>query len=330
MRALVRTEYGPPDVLHLAELPTPSPGRGELLVRVRATSVNYGDLVARDFPAVGPTAFNMSAPLFYAARLGFGWSKPRQPLLGSEYAGEVEAVGVGVTAFKPGDRVIGYRGQRMGAYAEYLVESAGAMIAPLPSSVELADAGVLAYGGTTALGLLEAAALTAGQRVLVIGASGSIGIAAVQIAVARGAHVTGVAGPRNQALVRRIGAHAALDHAREDPATTDTPYDLILDVRGRLGFARARGALTPTGTYFPVSFKGATLLDVLQTRRSAGQRVRIALVPERRELLERVVTLLAEGSLRAAHDRGFDLAEGAAAHRHAESGRKSGHVLLRV
>jgi NADPH:quinone reductase-like Zn-dependent oxidoreductase len=299
-------------------------------VRVRATSVNYGDLTARNFPAIGPERFNMIAPLFYGARLAFGWSRPRNPILGSEYAGEVEATGDGVTRFRPGDRVLGYRGQRMGAHAEYLVERAEGMIAPLPDSVSFEDAAVLPYGGTTAFALLETADLQHGERILVIGASGSIGMAAVQIARARGAHVTGVAGPQNQELVLELGAHAVLDHTRDDLTAAAAPYDLIFDVRGRLGFDRARQTLTPAGCYFPVSFKGAALLDAIRTRRSRGQRVRIALAPEQPEILERVAAMIGSGELRAAPARTFALADGAAAHQYVEDGHKSGHIALRV
>jgi NADPH:quinone reductase-like Zn-dependent oxidoreductase len=299
-------------------------------VRVRATSVNYGDLTARNFPAIGPDRFNMPAPLFYGARLAFGWSRPRNPILGSEYAGTVESVGASVTHFSPGDRVVGYRAQRMGAYAGYLVEKADGMIATLADHVEFEDAAVLPYGGTTALALLESANLQHGDRILVIGASGSIGMAAVQIAHARGAHVTGVAGPRNQQLVLDLGAHAVLDHARDDLTAAVAPYDLIFDVRGRLGFDRARRALAPSGTYFPVSFKWPALRDALRTRGSTGQRVRVALAPERREILEQVVAMIGAGELRAAHDRTFALDDGAAAHQYAEEGHKSGHIALRV
>lgn len=330
MQAVVRTEYGPPEVLHAAELPTPEPGRGEVRVRIRATSVNYGDLTARDFPSVGPDRFNMPAPLFYAARLGFGWSRPRNPVLGSEYAGEVDAVGPGVTAFAPGDRVLGYRGQRMGAYAEYLVEKADGMVAHMPDGVTFEDAAVLPYGATTALALLEAVGLRSGERVLVVGASGSIGMAAVQIARTLGARVDGVAGPANQELVGDLGAERVLDHTRDDPTAGGPRYDVVFDVRGRLGFAPARRVLTPRGRYMPVSFKTPLIVAALRTRRSTGQRVRIALAPERPEGLARVATLMAEGDLRAFRRRTFDLSAAAEAHRYAEAGHKSGHLGLRV
>jgi NADPH:quinone reductase-like Zn-dependent oxidoreductase len=331
MRASIRTRYGPPDVLHTAELATPVPGPGEVRVRVRHTSVNYGDLTARDFPALTPEEFNMPAPLFYAARLGFGWSRPRSPLLGSEYAGIVNAVGPGVSELAVGDRVFGYRGQRMGAYAEYLVEKADGMIARLPEGVADGEAAVLAYGGSTAAGLLAPLGSLSGARVMIVGASGSIGIAALQMLVAEGARVVAVAGPRNQEVVRDLGAERVLDYTRVRVMEAgDELFDLILDIRGRAGFDAARRVLGPEGRYFPVSFKTPALIQALRTRRSAGQRVVVRLAPEDPVHLRRVAHLMAEGRLRAAVGRAFDLDAAAEAHRAVEAGETRGHVRLDV
>jgi NADPH:quinone reductase-like Zn-dependent oxidoreductase len=334
MHAVVRTRYGAPDVLHPAELPMPEPGQGEIRVRVRHTSVNYGDLTARNFSGLTSEEFNMPAPLFYAARLGFGWSRPRNPLLGSEYAGVVDAVGEGVTRWTVGDRVFGYRGQRMGAYAAYLVEKADGMVAGIPEGVPEQDAAVLAYGGTTALGLLRPLGSFSGGRVMIVGASGSIGMAALQILASDGARVTAVAGPRNQELVQGLGAEAVLDYTRVrvmEPGTAGTePYDLILDVRGRAGFDAARAILSPQGIYAPVSFKSPALLQAVMTRGSLGQKVVVRLAPEDPQHLKTLSRLMAAGRVRAAVGRSFDLADAARAHRAAEAGATSGHVLLNV
>jgi NADPH:quinone reductase-like Zn-dependent oxidoreductase len=332
MRAIVRTRYGPPQVLQASELPRPEPGPGEVRVRVRHTSVNYGDLTARNFSGLTPEEFNMPAPLFYAARLSFGWSRPRNPLLGSEYAGIVDAVGAGVTALAVGDRVFGYRGQRLGAYAEYLVEKTDGMLTRIPESVADADAAVLAYGGTTALGLLAPLGSLAGARVMIVGASGSIGMAALQILVADGARVTAVAGPRNQEVVRDLGAERVMDYTRvrvmEPGAAGVEPYDVIVDVRGRAGFDAAREILAPQGLYFPVSFKTPALIQAWKTRKSAGQRVVVRLAPETSDNLERLSHLMAAGRVRAAIGRAFDLDAAAEAHRAVEAGETHGHVVL--
>jgi NADPH:quinone reductase-like Zn-dependent oxidoreductase len=334
MRATVRTRYGPPEVLHSVELAAPTPGPGEVRIRVRHTSVNQGDLIARDFPSLTPEEFNMAAPLFYAARLNFGWSRPRAPLLGSEYAGVVDAVGEGVTDLRVGERVFGYRGQRMGAYAELLVEKADGMVARIPEGVAAADAAVLAYGASTADGLLAPLGSLAGARVMIVGASGSIGIAALQMLVADGARVTAVAGPRNQQVVRDLGAERVLDYTRarvmEPGVAGSEPFDLIFDVRGRAGFEAARALLTPNGRYFPVSFKTPAVIQALRTRRSRGQRVVIRLAPEDPAQLRRVAEHLAAGQLRAAVGQSFDLDAAAEAHRAVEAGETRGHVLLDV
>lgn len=334
MHATVRTRYGPPEVLRPDVLPRPEAGPGEVLVRIRHTSVNYGDLTARNFSGLTSDEFNMPAPLYYAARLGFGWSRPRNPLLGSEYGGIVEAVGPGVADLRIGDPVFGYRGQRMGAYAEYLVEKADGMVTRIPEGVTAADAAVLAYGGTTAIGLLAPLGSLSGGRVMIVGASGSIGMAALQILVADGARVTAVAGPRNQEVVRDLGAEVVLDYTRvramEPGAAGVEPYDLIVDVRGRAGFDAASRILAPRGRYFPVSFKIPALVEALKTRRSRGQRVVIRLAPEDPEQLEALAGLIAAGTVRAAIGQSFDLDAAGEAHRAVEAGATSGHVLLNV
>ncbi len=333
MTATVRVRYGPPEVLHPARLARPEAGPGEVLVRVRHTSVNYGDLFARDVPAVRPGDFNMPAPFFYAARIGFGWLRPSNPLLGSEYAGEVVEVGEGVTTLTVGDRVFGYRSHRMGAYAEFLVEREDGLIVRLPPGVSPDAAAVLAYGGSTAIGLLDPLGPLSGAMVMIVGASGSIGMAALQILVAGGARVTAVAGPRNQEMLWDLGAEEVLDYTRvramEPGATRAGRFDLVLDVRGRAGFEAASAILTPEGRYVPVSFKLPAVVQALRTRRGRGQRVVIRLAPEKRESLEQVARRMMAGTLRAAIGQSFDLDGAAEAHRAVEAGATSGHVLLK-
>ena len=192
MKAIVYTEYGPPDVLHLAEVETPAPQRNELLIRVSAASVGYGDLMARNFGNISAGAFNMPAILYFPARVAFGWRKPKKPILGSEFAGTVAAVGAAVTRFKPGDAVFGYRGPNMGAYAEYLCMPEDGIVALKPVNLSDAQAAAVPYGGLTALTLLRRVNIRPGQKVLINGASGGIGAAAVQLAKHYGAEVTGV------------------------------------------------------------------------------------------------------------------------------------------
>jgi NADPH:quinone reductase-like Zn-dependent oxidoreductase len=328
MKAIVYTEYGPPDVLHLAEAPQPTPQENEILIRVRAASVSFGDLMARNFGNVSVSEFNMPAPFYYLARMTFGWSKPKQPILGSEFAGEVAAVGNAVTRFKPGDAVFGYRGQQMGAYAEYLVMPGDGMVAHKPANLSDAEAAVAPYGGLTALTLLRQVNLQPGQRVLVNGASGGIGSAAVQLAKQRGAHVTGVCGAPRLAYVQTLGADEVIDYAKEDFTQRGETYDLIIDVLGRSSFVRCQRALTPDGVYFPISFKMKAVMQMLWTKAAGRQKVICALSDEKPADLELLKEMIEAGNFRSIVDRCFAMENAAEAHRYAESGHKQGAVAI--
>ena len=183
MKAVVMTEYGPPEVLKLKDVDKPSPGEDDLLIRVHATSVNYGDLIARNFGNVSSSQFNMPFLLWLLSKIVFGVGKPNITILGSEFAGEVEAVGGNVSKFKPGDQVFGYPGQTMGAYAEYIRMAEDDVLAIKPANMTYEEAAVVPMGSIMALYLLrEMGNIQLGQSILIIGASGSIGSAAVQIA----------------------------------------------------------------------------------------------------------------------------------------------------
>jgi NADPH:quinone reductase-like Zn-dependent oxidoreductase len=330
MNAAVRTEYGAPDVLHVAQVPKPQPKPNELLVRVRASSVNYGDLTARDFAGLGRRDFNMPAVLFSVARLSFGWNKPKNPVLGSEFAGIVEAVGDEVQRFAVGDEVFGYRGQRMGCYAEYLCIGEDAEVAMKPGGVSFEEAAVVPYGTITALSLLRNVETVEGERVLIIGASGGIGSAAVQILRSRGARVTGVCGTPRLDFVRELGAEQVIDYTTTDFATGGTRYGLIFDVLGRSSFRRARRVLADRGTYLRASFKLRELVQMLWTSRFGAQKVVCALAPENSGDLPYIAELLESRDLRAIIDRSFPLEEAAAAHRYAEGGHKRGMIAISV
>lgn len=330
MKAIVYTEYGPPDVLHLTDVAQPAPQEDEVLIRVHATSVNFGDLMARNFGNVSVGEFNMPAILYFPARLAFGWRKPKNPILGSEFAGAVEAVGAAVTRFKPGDDVFGYRGPKMGAYAQYLVMPESGMMAHKPASLSYAEAAAVSYGGLTALTLLRRVNLQPGQRVLINGASGAIGAAAVQLAKQQGAHVTGVCGAARLAYVQSLGADEVIDYAREDFTARQESYDLIFDILGRSSFARCQRVLAPKGIYFPVSFKMKAVMQMLWTKRSEGQKVICAFSTEQPADLVFLRELIETGGYKSIIDRTFPLEQAADAHRYVEDGRKQGNVVLLV
>lgn len=330
MKAIVYHNYGSPDVLHLAEIAKPAPKEGEVLVKVRAASVSYGEIAARTFGKMPAREFNMPALFWLFARLSFGLRKPKNPILGIEFAGTVEAVGGGVTRFKVGDAVFGYRGQAMGTYAEYLCMIADGMIAPLPESLGFAEAAVTPYGALTALTLLRRLDIQPGQRVLVNGASGRIGTFALQIAKHMGAEVTGVCGAERMEYVRALGADHVLDYRRDDFTRSGERYDLIIDVLGRSSFEACQRALTPNGVYFPVSFKMPAVLQMFKTRNSKRQRVHLGMSDEKPADMVTVAKMVEDGVLTTFVDRCFSLEDAADAHRYYESSSRAGNVAIIV
>ena len=238
MKAIVYSEYGAPDVLRLTEVTKPMPKENEIRVRVRATSITVGDLWARNFKAISPREFSMPLPLWLPSRMYFGLTKPRISILGSEFAGEVESVGKDVKRFKKGDAVFGYRGQNMGANAEYLCIPENGMVTHKPANMTYEEAAAVPYGALTALSLLRKVNVRAGQKVLVLGASGKIGSAAVQLAKYFGAEVTGVCSTAGLDFVRSLGADRVIDYTKEDFTYNGETYDLIFDVMRKSSFSR--------------------------------------------------------------------------------------------
>lgn len=312
--------------MRLAEVAKPTPKDNEILVRVRATPVNYGDLVGRDF---AHNQFNMPAPLYLPARLVFGWNKPKINILGSELAGEVEAVGKSVTKFKPGDQVFAYVGMNMGANAEYICLPENGMVALKPANLNYAEAATLPYGAIMAASLLKKANLQPGQKVLVNGASGGIGAMAVQLAKHHyGAQVTGVCGAPRLEYVKSLGADKVVDYKKQDFTQNGETYDLIFDILGRLSFARAKPSLKPEGILLYASFKGRALFDSLWTSLFSRKKVICAFADEKVESLELVRKLAEAGKIKAVIDKRFPLEQTAEAHRYIETGNRQGHVVI--
>jgi NADPH:quinone reductase-like Zn-dependent oxidoreductase len=327
---MVYTHYGPPDVLHLAEVATPAPKDNEVLVRIHATSVNYGDLVARKFSKIASQEFNMPLPFWFMARIMLGVNKPKNSILGSEFAGEIASLGKDITHFKLGDQVFGYRGQRLGTYAEYVCMPEDDEITHKPATMTYAEAAVVPYGAITALNLLRKGNIQPGHKVLINGASGSIGLAAVQFARYSGAEVTGVCSTPRMELVKSLGAARVIDYTREDFTQNGERYDLIFDVLGRSSFARCRKVLKPEGRYLLASFKMKQLLQMLWTSRLSDQKVICALAPEKTGDLPAIKELVEAGNFQAAIDACFPLEQAAEAHRYAEAGQKKGHIAITV
>jgi NADPH:quinone reductase-like Zn-dependent oxidoreductase len=328
MKAITYTEYGSPDVLKLKEVAKPAPKDDEVLIRIHATPVNFGDILARNFKSITLRKFNMPFFFWLPARLAFGFKKPKKNILGNEFAGEVEAVGTAVKRFKPGDQVFGYRGQNMGAYAEYLCMPEDGVLAIKPANLTYEEAATIPYGALTALSLLRKVNLQHGQKVLINGASGGIGSAAVQLAKYFGAEVTGVCSTPRLDFVKALGADKVIDYTKEDFTQNGTTYDLIFDILGKSSFARGKRSLKPNGRYLFASFKMKQLVQMLWTKIAGSQKVICALSSEKADDLTFIKGLIEAGQYKAIIDKCYPLAQAAEAHRYVEAGRKAGNVVI--
>lgn len=301
----------------MEELEKPEPRKNEILIRVQATAVNAAD-------------WRLRKPDPAAVRLFFGLTKPRNPIPGGVLAGIVEAAGGAVTRFKSGDRVFGSTGMSFGAYAEYKCLKETATLALIPESLGFEEAAAIPFGGLTALHYLQKAGLKAGQNVLIYGASGAVGSAAVQLAKNSGAHVTGVCSTGNLELVKSLGADKVLDYTKADFALPESTYDLIYVTIGQLGFRQYIRALAQRGTLaMSDAGPGDTFRGIWHSL-TGSHKVVCGVAKETRENLEILAALAATGKFRAAIDRSYILKEMAEAHRYAEGGHKKGNVVVRI
>ncbi len=330
MKAIVYTEYGPPEVLQLKEVEKPTPKEDEILIRVYATSVNYGDIIARDFRNITPRKFNMPFLFWLIAKISFGLRKPKIKILGSEFAGEIEATGKDVKRFKEGDQVFGYRGQSMGAYAEYLCMPEDGVLAIKPADMTYEEAAAVPSGGMTALYILRKENIQSGQKVLINGASGGIGNFAVQLARDSGAEVTGVCGTPRLEFVKSLGADKVIDYTKEDFTQSGETYDLIFDILGKSSFSRCKSSLKQNGRYVLASFKMRQLFQMLWTSIMGSKKVICVLSPQSTEDLISLKELIEAGKIKSVIDRSFPLERAAEAHRYVEQGHKKGNVVITV
>ncbi|UCG38419.1 MAG: NAD(P)-dependent alcohol dehydrogenase [bacterium] len=323
MKAIVYTRYGPPDVLQLREVDKPVPGAGEVLIRVRATTVSAGDYRIR--------GFKVPATFWIPTRVALGLLGPRRTIPGAEVAGDVEAVGRDVTRFAPGDRVFGMDSSRLGAYAEYACRSENGALALIPAGMTYEEAAAIPHGALSALFFLrEKGNIRSGQKVLIYGASGGVGTAAVQIARHFGAHVTGVCSTANLEMVRSLGADRVMDYTREDFTRGGDVYDIIFDTVGKTTFSGCRGSLKPDGRYLLTVFAIRQILRMLWTSVTGGRKVICAVATERKEDLVFLKELAEAGHLRTVIDRSYTLEQMVEAHSYAEKGHKRGTVVVTV
>lgn len=331
MKAMVYTEYGEPDVLHLEEVGKPCPKGNEVLIRVRAVSINYGDIIARNFKNISSSEFNMPSLFWILARFSFGFNKPKRKILGNTFAGEIEITGNDVKQFKKGQRVFGYTGEKMGTYAEYLCLPESGILAVSPSNMTFEEASTVPYGAIMALNLLRKANIQKGQRVLVVGASGGIGSAAVQLAKHYfGAEVTGVCGTQGMEFVKSLGADNVIDYKKEDFTKNGETYDLIFDILGKGSFSPYKKSLKQNGIYLLASFKTRKLLQMLWTSIRRERRVLCAFAVPKPEDLIFIKELVEDGKIKAVVDQCFPLEKTAEAHRYIEGENKKGNVVITV
>jgi len=317
MRTVWQSAYGGPDVLTIRQMPVPQAGPGEVLVRIHASDVTSGDARVR--------AFRVPGIFWLPGRLSLGVFGPRNKVPGVDFAGEIAAVGAGVTRWRVGDRVFGQHGF-FGSHAEYRVLPETAAMAAIPDGMGFAEAAALPFGGFTVLDFFKRGGYRKGESILVNGASGAVGVAAVQIAKAYGSPVTAVCSGANAETVRGLGADVVLDYRSPDFALPTGAFDVAFDTVGNFRWSTVAAALKPGGRFFQAVISGGLLLDGLRV----GKRMIMGTGTPTAEGAAELARLAAAGQLRPVIDSRFALADIGEAHRRVDTGRKVGVVVLEV
>ncbi len=318
MKAAVSARYGSPDVLEVREVPKPEPKAGEVLIRVYATTVSRTDV-------------GMLRPHPFLARLFIGLFRPRRTVLGMDFAGEIEAVGPGAAQFSPGERVFGFSPQRFGAHAHYLCLPETAPIATMPADLRFEDA-VLCEGAWYADTNLKRFSVEPGQNILIYGASGAIGMAAVQLAKSRGARVTAVTSTQHLDRVRALGADRVIDYTAEDFTRIGETFDFVLDAVGKTTYFRCRRLMKP-GAMFAATDLGPWGQNVLLAAwyaMTGSKRVVFPTPKSGKSVVEFIKARIEAGELRAVIDRTYRLEDIAEAYRYVETEQKTGIVVVKV
>ena len=317
MKAIVCTKYGPPEVLQLREVEKPVPKKNEVLIKIRATSVTASDCIIRSFKMPGNHSFPKKQVMELMMRLVVGFTRPKNPILGLVLSGDIESTGNDITQFKKGDQVYGFTGYSFGAYAEYICmsekESTRGCFAIKPSNMNHEEAAAITYGGMLATHFMRSGNIQSGQKVLIYGASGAIGTAAVQLARCHGAEVTGVCSSKNFDLVKSLGADKVIDYTEEDSKKRLDAYDFVLDAVGKNKSSElkveCRKSLSHNGKYVSVDDGSLKLHS---------------------EYLVQLKEFVEAGNLKAVIDSRYPLEQMAEAHRYVDKGHKRGNVVITV
>jgi NADPH:quinone reductase-like Zn-dependent oxidoreductase len=320
MKAAVYERYGSPEVVEIRDVPTPQPKANEVLVQIHATTVSSGDWRARSLAM--PRGFGS------LGRLVFGVRKPRQPILGTEFSGRIAATGTQVTRFTVGDAVFGFTGAAMGCHAEYRSMAESDFVETKPTNLTHEEATALSFGGMTVVRYFRHANLAAGERIAINGASGTIGVAAIQLAKHFGAHVTAIASGGNAALVKSLGADVVVDYTKQDFAANGVRYDVILDAAGTAPFSRIKSSLTKRGRFIPVLGSLSDLVQAPWINATGQQRIISGVIRSQATDLEFLRDLAARGAYRPVIDHRYEFDQIVQAHRHVDTGRKKGSVVV--
>jgi NADPH:quinone reductase-like Zn-dependent oxidoreductase len=319
LKAIVVSKYGPPDVLQLTELEKPIPKSNEVLIKTHATTVTRYDCWSRS--ATAPPGFGL------LMRLATGIRKPKQPILGTELAGEVEAVGEAVNRFKVGDQVVGYLGMSLGAYSEYICLPEDGVLVKKPDILTFEEATAV-QGALTALYFLRKVNIQSGQKILIFGASGGVGIFAVQLAKYFGAEVTGVCSTSKLEWVKSMGADVVVDYTKEDFTKRGETYDIVFDTVGKSPFSGSVKSLKDDGIYLFVTYWLTRIFRVLWLNRTSSKKGMSGLLEETPEDLEFLLELIEAGKIKSVIDKTYPMEDVVEAHRYVESGKKKGSVVI--
>ncbi|KAA3629939.1 MAG: NAD(P)-dependent alcohol dehydrogenase [Proteobacteria bacterium] len=321
MKAIIYGTYGPPEVLHVSDVDKPVIGVDDVLIRVHAAEATKADCELR--------SFRFPVKWFWLPmRIGWGVSRPRNPVLGGYFSGTVEAVGRNASRLKVGDDVFGCAGLRMGAYGEYVRLPAGSTICPKPDNVSFEQAASIPLGGLNALHFLRRANIRRGETVLVNGAGGSIGLFAVQIAKSMGAEVTAVDHGRKETMLRGVGADRFIDYTKEQFARCGRSWDVILDMVVKSSYTDCVGSLTPTGRYLMGNPRLSDMARAIATTRLTGRTAIFAFARETQEELLALKAMVEEGKIAPVVDRVYAMEQAAEAHRRVETEQRSGSVVI--